>query len=98
MKSARAEALRLISRILPWLFRIAIVDFFGADDFFETVFDLDDEDRRLDEDRDDTRPLSCAVFQTTRPQLNFPFGSPFLKKPLPDIKGLPIRSARLSPR
>jgi len=58
MKSARAEALRWILPLLP---RIATVDFFGADDFFETVFDFDDVlCAPLDEDRDDTRPF-CAV-------------------------------------
>jgi len=41
MNSARAEALRLI---LPLLFRLATVDFFGTDDLVALV-DLVDEER-----------------------------------------------------
>src|SRR5215510_24039 len=58
MNSALPEALRLI---LPWLFRIASVDFLGADGFLEAVFGLDDEDRCVDEERDDSCPPFCAV-------------------------------------
>ena len=50
MKSARAEELRLI---LPLLFRLATVDFFGTDDFVVLV----DDDR---EEWEDDRPLFCA--------------------------------------
>src|SRR5262245_51345293 len=62
MKSARADALRLI---LPLLLRLATVDFFGTDDFrdlvdvllgFDEVLFAEDRD---EEDRD--RPLFCAT-------------------------------------
>jgi hypothetical protein len=65
MKSARAEALRLI---LPFAVRLATVDFFGTDDFrdrvevvfgFEVVRDLVSDEER--DDREDDRPLFCAV-------------------------------------
>jgi hypothetical protein len=57
MKSARAEALRLI---LPLLFRLATVDFFGTDDLrdlVEVVLGFDDvlRDRVDDDDREDDR-------------------------------------------
>jgi len=66
MKSARAEALRLI---LPLLLRFATVDFLGTDDLRECVEVLisfgDVEPDRVDDDRDDDReedrPLFCAV-------------------------------------
>ena len=69
MKSARAEALRLI---LPLLLRLAKVDFFGIDNFCDRVevflgFDdvlcdrVDDEDRRVEDDREDDRPPFCAI-------------------------------------
>jgi len=54
MKSARAEALRLI---FPLLLRWARVDFFGAADFVPFVDLLDEE---CDESEDD-RPPFCAV-------------------------------------
>jgi hypothetical protein len=60
MKSARAEALRLI---LPLLLRVATVDFFGTDDFrhlVEVFLGFDDELRdRVDDEREeweDDRP------------------------------------------
>jgi hypothetical protein len=65
MKSARAEELRLI---LPFALRLATVDFFGTDDFrarvevvfgFEVVRDLVPDEER--DDREDDRPLFCAV-------------------------------------
>ena len=59
MKSARAEALRLI---LPLLLRLATDDFFGTDDFrrlVEVVLDFDDLLFAEDRDEDDRdRPLS----------------------------------------
>ena len=51
MNSARAEALRLI---LPLLFRLATVDFFGTDDFVVLV----DVDR---EEWEEDRPPFCAA-------------------------------------
>jgi hypothetical protein len=60
MKSARAEALRLI---LPFEFRLATVDLFGTDDFrdrVEVLLGFDDVLRdRVDDDRrvEDDRPL-----------------------------------------
>ena len=65
MKSARADALRLI---LPLLLRLATVDFFGTDDFrarvevvfgFDVVRDLVPDEER--DDREDDRPLFCAI-------------------------------------
>jgi hypothetical protein len=67
MKSARADELRLI---LPFLSRLATVDFFGTDDFrdrVEVLLGFDDVLRdRVDEDReewDDYRPF-CAITDT----------------------------------
>jgi hypothetical protein len=65
MKSARAEELRLI---LPFALRLATADFFGTDDFrarvkvvfgFEVVRDLVPDEER--DDREDDRPLFCAI-------------------------------------
>jgi hypothetical protein len=69
VKSARAEELRLI---LPFWLRSATVDFFGTDDLRDLVevllgFDdvlrdwVDGEDGRVEDDREDDRPLFCPI-------------------------------------
>src|SRR5262249_18541180 len=81
MKSARAEALRLI---LPFALRLATVDFFGTDDLRACVgvvlgFDDVERDRVEDEredDREEDRPLFWATTVNGRTSMTVASATP----------------------
>src|SRR5262245_21031344 len=77
MKSARAEALRLI---LPLVLRLATVDVFGTDDFRDRVdvlFGFDDVFFGEDRDKDDRdRPLFWATTVNGRTSMTVASATP----------------------